>query len=101
MTARSFTESVVEDAALAWLEGLGYQALHGPNIAAGELAAGRTDPNYRDVILEQRLRDALVRHNPDSSSDAFEDAFLKQRRIDAPSLLERNRSIHEGSAETE
>ena len=33
-----FTESVVEDAALAWLEGLGYAVLHGPEIAAGEPA---------------------------------------------------------------
>ena len=35
----SFTESVVEDAALAWLEALGYAILHGPEIAVGELAA--------------------------------------------------------------
>jgi len=30
-----FSESVVEDATLAWLMGLGYQILHGPDIAAG------------------------------------------------------------------
>jgi hypothetical protein len=30
-----FTESIVEDAALAWLEGLGYTVLHGPDIAVG------------------------------------------------------------------
>jgi type I restriction enzyme R subunit len=30
MMAR-FTESVVEEAALAWLEGLGYTILHGPD----------------------------------------------------------------------
>jgi len=34
MTA--FTESVVEDAALAWLESLGYAIKHGPEIAPGE-----------------------------------------------------------------
>lgn len=33
----SFTESVVEQAALAWLEGLGYTVRHGPVIAPGEL----------------------------------------------------------------
>jgi type I restriction enzyme R subunit len=32
----NFTESVVEDAALAWLEALGYAVLQGPDIAAGE-----------------------------------------------------------------
>lgn len=29
----AFTESVVEDAALAWLESLGYAVLHGPDIS--------------------------------------------------------------------
>ena len=42
MNQRTFTESVVEDAALAWLEALGYAVLHGPDIAAGEPAAERT-----------------------------------------------------------
>jgi hypothetical protein len=32
------TESVVEDAALSWLEVLGYGVLHGPEIATGEPA---------------------------------------------------------------
>ena len=34
------TESVVENAALAWLERLGYTVLHGPDIAAGEPGSG-------------------------------------------------------------
>ncbi len=37
MTHRAFTESVVEEAALAWLEALGYAVLHGPEIAPGEI----------------------------------------------------------------
>ena len=48
-----FIESVVEEAALAWLQGLGYAVLHGPDIAAGEPGAERSDPNYRDVVLER------------------------------------------------
>ncbi len=32
----SFTESVVEEAALAWLDGLGWSIKHGPEIAPGE-----------------------------------------------------------------
>jgi type I restriction enzyme R subunit len=53
----SFTESVVEDATLAWLEGLGYAVLHGPAIAAGEPGAERSDPNDCDVIFEWRLQE--------------------------------------------
>jgi len=90
----SFTESVVEDAALAWLEALGYAVLHGPDIAVGMPRAERSDPNYRDVVLEGRLRQALVRLNPDLPAEAIEDAYRKLTRSDAPSLLERNRAVH-------
>ncbi len=90
----AFTESVVEDAALAWVESLGYAVLHGPDIAAGELGAERSDPNYRDVVLEGRLRQALVRLNPDLPAEALDDAFRRLTRSDAPTLLERNRAVH-------
>jgi type I restriction enzyme R subunit len=92
--SRTFTETVVEDAALGWLESLGYAVLHGPAIAAGEPAAERSEPNYRDVVLEGRLRQALVRLNPDLPTETLEDAYRKLTRTDAPSLLERNRAIH-------
>ena len=93
MTAR-FTESTVESAALGWLGALGYAVLHGPDIAAGEPAAERSDPNYRDVVLEGRLRQALVRLNPDLPNEALEDAYRKLTRVNAPSLVERNRALH-------
>jgi type I restriction enzyme R subunit len=89
-----FSESVIEEATLAWLESLGYAVMHGPDIAAGEPGAERGDPNYRDVILEGRLRQALVRLNPDLPPDALEDAFRKLTRVDAPSLIARNRAVH-------
>jgi type I restriction enzyme R subunit len=89
----SFTESIVEEAALSWLEALGYAVLHGPDIAAGEPGAERSDPNYRDVVLGERLRQSLVRLNPDLPTDALEDAFRKLTRADAPLLLERNRAV--------
>ena len=89
-----FTESVVEQAALAWLESLGYAVLHGPDIAVGGTAPERSDPNYRDVILEGRLRQALARLNPDLPAEALEDAFRKLTRADAPSLIKRNRALH-------
>ncbi len=89
-----FTESVVEDAALAWLEGLGYSVLHGPEIAVGEPGAERSDQNYRDVVLERRLRQTLVSLNPDLPAEALDEGFRKLTRTDAPSLLERNREVH-------
>ena len=90
----NFSESIVEDAALAWLEALGYAVLHGPDIAAGMPGAERSDPDYRDVVLERRVRDALVTLNPALPAEALKDAFRKLTRVDAPSPVERNRALH-------
>lgn len=87
-----FTESVVEDAALAWVESLGYGIKHGPDIAPGELAAERAD--YGEVILSDRLRQALVRLNPSLPTEALNDAFRKLTRPEGPALETRNRAVH-------
>ncbi len=87
-------ESDVEYAALAWLGTLGYAVLHGPDIAAGQPLAERGDPNYSDVVLDGRLRQALVRLNTDLPHEAVEDAYRKLMRSDASSLVERNRDLH-------
>ncbi|MGQ0657877.1 MAG: type I restriction endonuclease, partial [Chromatiales bacterium] len=73
MTA--FTESVVEEAALAWLEAIGWRIAHGPVIAPDMPAHERRD--YGEVVLAQRLRDALARLNPALPAEALEDAFRK------------------------
>ncbi|MFA5058454.1 MAG: type I restriction endonuclease subunit R, partial [Opitutaceae bacterium] len=90
----NLNESIVEDAALAWLAGQGYAVLHGPEIAAGEPGAERHDPNYRDVVLDGRLRQALARLNPELPGEALEEAYRRLMRVDAPSLIERNRAVH-------
>jgi type I restriction enzyme, R subunit len=91
----NFTESVVEEAALEWLERLGYTVLHGPEIAAGEVAAERVDPGYHDVILENRLRKALKRLNPGLPPEAIEDAYRRLTRAAEPSLETRNHGFHQ------
>ncbi|MFI5397299.1 MAG: type I restriction endonuclease subunit R [Candidatus Binatia bacterium] len=87
-----FTESIVEDAALGWLKGLGFAVKHGPQIAPGELAAERSD--FGQVVLEQRLRDALARLNPTLPAEALADAFRKLIHPDGPTLEVRNRAVH-------
>lgn len=52
-----FTESIVEDAALAWLEALCYEVLHGPDIATGEPGAERMDANYWKETVAERVND--------------------------------------------
>ena len=72
----------------------GFAVAHGPEIAIGQPGAERSDPTYRDVVLEWRLREALVRLNPDLPQEALDDAFRKIVRADGPSLIERNRAVH-------
>ncbi|HXH81851.1 MAG TPA: type I restriction endonuclease subunit R [Candidatus Tectomicrobia bacterium] len=89
---RAFTESVVEDAALAWLEGIGWRIVHGPDIAPDMPAAERA--HYGDVVLAHRLRGALARLNPKLPAEALEDAFRKLTRPEGADLIQRNRALH-------
>jgi len=50
---------------------LGWAVRHGPEIAPGEPAAERGD--YREVVLADRLREAVVRLNADLPLDAIDD----------------------------
>jgi type I restriction enzyme R subunit len=86
MSASQFAESTVEKAALTWFESLCLSIAHGPDIAVGQPDAERGDPTYRDVVLEWRLREALVRLNPDLPQEALEDVFRKIVRADGPSI---------------
>ncbi len=87
-----FTESLVEEATLDWLSNLGWTVRHGQEIAPGEPAAERD--NYGQVILERRLKDALVQLNPKLPAEAIDDAFRKILRVEGPTLEARNRAIH-------
>jgi len=92
MTDSRVTESVVEQATLAWLESLGWSVKHGPDIAPDMLGAER--PDYGRVVLEQRLRDAPARLNPTLPPEALDDAFRKLTRPEGPTLEARNRALH-------
>lgn len=86
------TESVVEQATLAWLESLGYGILAGPSIGPGEPDAERA--TFADVVLVGRLRAALAKINPTIPADAIEEAVRKVTHADTPSLIENNRRLH-------
>jgi type I restriction enzyme R subunit len=90
--SKAFTESTVEDAALAWLEASGWHVAHGPEIDPDVPAAERE--GYGEVVLAQRLRDALARLNPELPRDVLEDAFRKLTRPDSADLMQRNRALH-------
>ena len=82
MTAR-FTESTVEEGALAWLESLGRTITHGPNIAPGAERA-----EYGRGALRQRVRHALAQLDPDLLGGTLEDAFRRLPRREGPTLAD-------------
>jgi type I restriction enzyme, R subunit len=88
----SLNESGVEEAALSWFTELGYAVAHAPHLAPGEIATERS--SFSDVVLVDRLRDAIARLNPAIPSDAREEALRKVLRHDAPSLVGNNRAFH-------
>src|SRR3989475_2410703 len=88
----AFTESTVEGAALELFENLGYAILHGPEIAPGELFAERKE--YSEVLLQGRLKEALVRINPKIPAETVEEAVRKLQHAESPNLIENNRRFH-------
>ncbi len=92
MAITTITESVVEEAALDWFKGLGYQYLPGPDIACDGTKPERA--SYADVILSDRLRASLRALNPHIPTEALEDAFKKVLRSESPSLILNNRNFH-------
>ncbi|MFC2172119.1 type I restriction endonuclease subunit R [Acidobacteriota bacterium] len=87
-----FTESEVEEATLEWLDQLGYTVHPGPELAPDGQAPERA--SYNQVILEQRLRDAIDLLNPDIPGDAKEEALRKITKPESASLVSNNRVFH-------
>ena len=88
----TLTEAAVETAALSWLSNLGWQVAYGPNIAPDTPEAERTD--FTQVVLEERLREALLNLNPELPSSALETGLRSLINTEGPTLEARNRSFH-------
>ena len=85
-------EAQVEQAALNWLSDLGWKITYGPEIAPDTLGAERTD--FAQVVLEERLRDALLNLNPGLPASALETGLRSLINPDGPTLETRNRAFH-------
>ena len=88
----TISETSVEDVALTWLTDLGWQTANGPDISPGGIDAERAD--YDQVILEQRLRDALQRLNPQLPPGAVDDALRRLTYPQGSTTGARNREFH-------
>ena len=85
MVAGHFTEDELERTAIVWLQELGYDYCFGPDIAPDGSAPERAA--YSDVLLLDRLREALTDLNPDLPSYAIDEAVQKLHRVEHPDLL--------------
>ena len=86
------TESMLEDTCLDWLEELGWDRIHGPDIAPDTPNAERS--SYSEVILKARLRNALARINPKVPDAGIDQAVKTLSVTDAPNLIVNNRNFH-------
>ncbi|MBK6611768.1 MAG: type I restriction endonuclease subunit R [Sphingobacteriales bacterium] len=90
--ANFITENEIEQIALDILnEDLGYTVLYGPDIAEGDTK----ERDYNEVVLQQRLKNAIEKINPSIPADAKEEAFKKALRTTTISLFENNQSFHQ------
>lgn len=88
----NFTEESLEQAAIEILQELGYDYKFAPDISCDEDEPERKD--YREVILEQRVKDALFRINRDLPNEALEEAYRQIITFNSPMLEENNRYFH-------
>jgi type I restriction enzyme R subunit len=86
------TEDQLEQEALSWLADVGYSHVYGPDIAVDGNAPERN--NYTQVVLIERLRNAISRLNPHVPLVAREDALSQVLNLDTPVLLAANRHFH-------
>lgn len=86
----SLNESIIEEAALEWFGELGYAVGHGAQMAPGEAERD----SFGDVVLEGRLREALLQLNPEVPEEAREEALRKVLRVEDGSLVRTNQAFH-------
>ena len=85
-------EAIVEEAALDWLQSLGWLVMQGRELGPDAVDAERQ--TYEQVLLEDRLQRALVALNPALPAEAIDEAFRKLTRPEGPTLETRNRAFH-------
>ena len=86
------TESSIELLAIKNLESLGYHYLYGSDIAPDGANPERI--TYEQVLLTQRIKQAVKRNNPHIPADAQNDAIKEIQRIASPELLANNETFH-------
>lgn len=88
----NFTEDSLEKAVIETLQEMDYEYAFGPDISVDGPRPERDD--FREVVLDGRLRDALYKLNRGLPPDAIEDVYRRVITFNSPSLIENNRQFH-------
>ena len=89
---KKITENDIEHVAIEQLEHLAYKYIYGPTIASdGEKPERKT---FEDVLLIDRLQEAVGRINPKVPIEAREEAVKQIQRINSPELIANNEAFH-------
>ncbi|MFC1560864.1 HsdR family type I site-specific deoxyribonuclease [Candidatus Latescibacterota bacterium] len=86
------TESEVEESCLDTLKELGYTILNGPDISEG---GNNPERKYHEVVLVERLREALLIINPHIPPEAINEAVKKILRTDSQNSVINNQYFHQ------
>lgn len=85
------SEDHIEQIVIQEFIDLGYSYVNGADISPDGIAQER---EYDEVVLKDRLRNAIAKQNPTVPIDAQEDAIKKLLRSDSPNLFQNNYTIH-------
>jgi type I restriction enzyme R subunit len=86
------TENIIEAFAIELLDKLGYEYIYAPDIAHDSENPQRD--SYTQVLLLNRLQNAVKRINHSIPADAQAEAIKEIQRISSPELLTNNETFH-------
>lgn len=92
MSEHDFREDELEQASLEILQSLGYEYINGKELSPSAEFPQRE--SYREVILSEKVKEALFRINKDLPNEALENAYRQIISFNSPSLEENNKYFH-------
>lgn len=89
--AAVISEDHIEQVIIQEFVEIGYQYLNGVEISPESLYEER---EYNEVVLKNRLQEAIAKHNPTVPYEAQDEALKKVLRSDSPELFQNNYQFH-------
>lgn len=93
---RVISEDHIEQVVIQEFIELGYLYINGADISPGVDASDGSMPEreYNEVVLKNRLQEAIAKLNPTIPYEAQEEALRKVLRSDSPNLFQNNYTFH-------